>query len=214
MSTPLKQSIRAALRAVPASAEEEALWPMKDGPGDALAAKRWLRGKRVPAAVLVPLIERNGAIDVLLTQRADSLRDHAGQVSFPGGRIETSDASPWHAAVREAHEEVGLEPRSIEFAGYLPDHYVGTGFRVTPAVGFVTAPLRLKLAPAEVTEVFEVPLAHVFNVANRSLKLRTFDGITVHFHDIKFEHRSIWGATAAMLISLQRLLDEKGGVSV
>ena len=95
---------------------------------------------------------------VLLTQRAATLKDHAGQISFPGGRIEPQDADAWQAALREAHEEIGLSESFVEFAGYLPDHWVGTGFRVTPAVGFVNPRYELRIATAEVHDVFEVPL--------------------------------------------------------
>src|ERR1700688_2107019 len=90
--------------------------------------------RRTPAAVLVPLVEREGGMTVLLTQRAATLKDHAGQISFPGGRIEPGDADAWRAALREAHEEIGLTENFVEFAGYLPDHWVGTGFSATPCV--------------------------------------------------------------------------------
>ncbi len=169
----------------------------------------WMPKRRMPAAVLIPLIERQSGLHVLLTQRSANLRDHAGQVSFPGGRIEQSDRSPWHAALRETQEEIGLHPDTIEFAGYLPDHIVGTGFRVTPAVGFVAAPVKLFLAAAEVEEVFEVPLEHLFDTANQRLKMRRFGETEVHFHDIHYQHRSIWGATAGMLMTWQRLIDAR-----
>src|ERR1700688_4305781 len=114
--------------------------------------------RRTPAAVLVPLVEREGGMTVLLTQRAATLKDHAGQISFPGGRIEPGDADAWHAALREAQEEIGLAPSLVEFAGYLPDHVVISGFRVTPVVGFVEPEYQLRIATAEGHDVFEVPL--------------------------------------------------------
>ena len=118
---------------------------------------------KVPAAVLVPLVEREPGLTVLLTQRAATLKDHAGQISFPGGRIEPDDADAWRAALREAHEEIGLAENFVEFAGYLPDHWVGTGFRVTPVVGFVNPDYQLRIAAAEVHDVFEVPLEFILD---------------------------------------------------
>jgi 8-oxo-dGTP pyrophosphatase MutT (NUDIX family) len=199
--------IRAVLMPEPSPQEFEPLWPAKIPSQVTPSLKSWLPQRRRPAAVLVPVIQREAGLNILLTQRAANLREHAGQVSFPGGRIESHDQSPWHAALRESQEEIGLDPATIEFAGYLPDHLVGTGFRVTPVVGFVKAPVRLALAYEEVEEVFEVPLDHLFDVANQSLRKRRFGETEVHFHDIRYQHRSIWGATAGMLMTWQRLID-------
>jgi 8-oxo-dGTP pyrophosphatase MutT (NUDIX family) len=161
---------------------------------------------RVPAAVLVPLIDRPSGLTVLLTERAATLKAHAGQISFPGGRIEPKDRDPWHAALRETQEEIGLAPEHVEFAGYLPDHLVGTGFRVTPGVGFVDAGHALQLAAAEVHDAFEVPLDFVLDAANHQPRLRTIGGVTLETHDIPYGDRIIWGATAGMLMTLRRLL--------
>jgi len=188
----------------------EPLWPARTSANLTATLKAHLPKQRTPAAVLVPLITRPSGLSVLLTKRAETLREHAGQISFPGGRIELADASPWHAALRETHEEIGLAPEFVEFAGYLPDHLVGTGFRVTPVVGFVQSPLRLSLARHEVQEVFEVPLDHIFDAANRRLRKRRFGDTEVEFHDIEFQNKSIWGATAGMLLTLQRLLENGG----
>jgi 8-oxo-dGTP pyrophosphatase MutT (NUDIX family) len=162
-----------------------------------------------PAAVLVPLVERP-ALTVLLTQRATALRNHAGQIAFPGGRIECGDGSPQAAALREAHEEIGLEARFIEVIGYLPDHVVMTGFRVTPVVAFVKPGFELKLDAREVEDSFEVPLDYVFDPANHRLRLRRsgFTGEEVPFSDIPFGERNIWGATAGMLLTLYRMCIE------
>ena len=176
-----------------------------------VAQVRALTTQTVPAAVLVPLVERDAGLTVLLTQRADTLKDHAGQISFPGGRIEPGDKDAWHAALREAQEEVGLEPDWVEFAGYLPDHMVATGYCVTPVVGFVRPDYTVKIAVAEVHEVFEVPLEYIFDVANHKSRRRTLAGITVELHDIPFGARNIWGATAGMLLTLRRLLQSHGG---
>ena len=158
------------------------------------------------AAVLVPLIERPAGLQVLLTVRASHLKNHAGQVSFPGGRIEASDAGPWAAALREAREEIGLEPGFVSPAGYLRDHLVISGFRVTPAVGFVQPGFTLQLDTTEVEDVFEVPLEFVVDPVNHVPRERHFAGLTLQTWDIPYQGRHIWGATASMLIALSRLL--------
>lgn len=158
------------------------------------------------AAVLVPLVERAGELTVLLTQRAIELKSHAGQISFPGGRLE-ADESPRAAALREAREEIGLDPRFVSIAGYLPDHVLLSGFRVTPVVGFVRSGFELQLASKEVEGTFEVPLGYVFDAANHKSRLRRLaDGaVEVKVCDIAFGAHNIWGATAGMLITLYRL---------
>jgi 8-oxo-dGTP pyrophosphatase MutT (NUDIX family) len=161
----------------------------------------------IPAAVLVPLVERAAGLTVLLTQRASQLKNHAGQISFPGGRIESADASPSAAALREAHEEVGLEPRFVTIVGYLSDHILLSGFRVTPVVGFVRPGFELLLDPHEVEDTFEVPLSHVFTPANHRSGRRLL-GVSeqeVRVWDIQYEGHNIWGATAGMLLNLYRL---------
>jgi 8-oxo-dGTP pyrophosphatase MutT (NUDIX family) len=170
------------------------------------AYRRYFPAQAIPAAVLVPLIERP-ELSVLLTQRATDLRNHAGQISFPGGRIERGDAGPREAALREAREEIGLDERFVCVVGYLPDHVVMTGFRVTPVVAFVRPGFELLLDSKEVTDTFEVPLAHVFDPANHQLRLRRsgFTGEEVEFCDIPYGERIIWGATAGMLLTLYRL---------
>jgi 8-oxo-dGTP pyrophosphatase MutT (NUDIX family) len=159
-----------------------------------------------PAAVLVPLVERP-ALSVLLTQRATQLRNHAGQISFPGGRIESYDADAEAAALREAHEEIGLEPQFVSVAGYLPDHIVMSGFRITPVVAFVRPGFELLIDSEEVEDTFEVPLDFIFNPANHRLRRRRsgFTGEEVEFCDIPYGERNIWGATAGMLLTLYRL---------
>ena len=160
----------------------------------------------IPAAVLVPLVER-ARPTVLLTERSAGLRTHAGQVSFPGGHIEATDPSPAAAALREAHEEIGLDPGLVSIAGYLPDHIVITGFRITPVVGFVRAGFALVPDVEEVQGTFEVPLDYIFDPANIHLQRRRLigSGAEVGFWDIPFEGRTIWGATAGMLLTLYRL---------
>jgi len=160
----------------------------------------------VPAAVLIPLVERE-QLAVLFTQRATQLRNHAGQISFPGGRIEPGDASEQAAALREAREEIGLDERFISVIGYLPDHLVITGFRVTPVVAFVQPGFKLLPAREEVADTFEVPVSYLFDPANHILQRRR-SGVTgewVDFRDIPFGERNIWGATAGMLLTLYRI---------
>ncbi len=161
------------------------------------------------AAVLVPLVERGSGLQVLFTQRASHLKNHPGQVSFPGGRMEPADVGPWEAALRETHEEIGLDPRFVSKAGYLPDQVVITGFRVTPVVGFVQPGFTLQLDATEVDSVFEVPLEFVLDPANHVPRSRELPGLTLTTYDIPFEDRHIWGATANMLVAFSRLL--RGG---
>lgn len=158
------------------------------------------------AAVLVPLVERDAGLQVLLTVRASHLKNHAGQISFPGGRVEPSDVGLWEAALREAREEIGLEPGFVSQAGYLRDHLVISGFRVTPVVGFVQPGFSLQLDTTEVEDVFEVPLEFVVDPANHVARERHFAGLTIPTWDIPYQGRHIWGATANMLVSLSRRL--------
>jgi 8-oxo-dGTP pyrophosphatase MutT (NUDIX family) len=161
----------------------------------------------IPAAVLVPLIEREDELTVLLTQRASQLKNHAGQISFPGGRIEPEDTGPREAALREAHEEIGLEAGFVSVVGFLADHILLTGFRVTPVVGFVRPGFELLLDRGEVADTFEVPLSHVFEPANHLARRRQFGSMPgeVQVWDIEYAGHNIWGATAGMLLNLYRL---------
>ncbi len=162
----------------------------------------------VPAAVLMPLVDRPGGLTVLLTQRASQLARHAAQISFPGGRLEHSDADVASAALRETREEIGLEPARVQVFGYLPDHLVISGFRVTPVLGLVSPPFTLELNPAEVAGVFEVPLSHVLDSANHKARLRRVGDEDLLLYDIPWEGQNIWGATAGMLLTFTRMLNE------
>ncbi|MBN43446.1 MAG: CoA pyrophosphatase [Alphaproteobacteria bacterium] len=159
-----------------------------------------------PAAVLVPLLDHGDQITVLLTERAADLRAHAGQISFPGGRIDPGDASPEAAALREANEEIGLPLASVELVGRLDTYEVRTGFEITPVVGFVDPVFKLIRAPGEVADVFEVPLAFVLDPANHERQSKVLQGKRRYFYVLPFEDRYIWGATAGMLVNLYEVL--------
>jgi len=160
-----------------------------------------------PAAVLVPIVEHADALTVLLTKRTDHLADHAGQVSFPGGRIEPEDADPEQAALREAREEVGLPSDRVELVGRLDIYRTRTGFEVVPVVGLVRPPLHdLKPDPYEVAEVFEVPLSFILDPVNHELHTRELRGMTRTFYVLPYQGRNIWGATAGMLVNLAQVL--------
>lgn len=164
----------------------------------------------IAAAVLVPLVERENEITVLLTQRATHLKNHAGQISFPGGRIEPADGGPRAAALREAQEEIGLDPSFVTVAGYLPDHVIISGFLVTPVVAFVSPGFELLLDPAEVQTTFEVPVDYLFDTGNHRTRKRPVgkSGLELEVLDIPFGEHSIWGATAGMILTLHRLCVE------
>ncbi|MDP2793722.1 MAG: CoA pyrophosphatase [Sulfurisoma sp.] len=159
-----------------------------------------------PAAVLVPIIERPSGLTILLTQRTAHLRDHAGQVSFPGGRCEPADGDAVATALREAEEEVGLLPSQVEVIGRLPEYRTSTGFRVTPVVGLVTPPLNLKLDDFEVADVFEPPLAFLMDPANHQRQTVEWQGAPREFWAMPWQGYYIWGATAGMLVSLHAAL--------
>ncbi len=154
-----------------------------------------------PAAVLVPIVMRD-ELTVLLTQRATTLSSHAGQIAFPGGRVDPTDADAAAAALREAHEEVGLAAHFVEPLGYLDGYRTGTGFSITPLVALVRPGFELQLAPFEVAEVFEVPLRFLMTEVNHLQQEREWRGRRRAFWAMPFGERFIWGATAGMLKNL------------
>jgi len=155
-----------------------------------------------PAAVLVAITDR-AEPGLLLTTRRDDLRTHAGQVAFPGGRIDAGE-TPCQAALREAHEELGLDPSCATIFGEADDYRTVTGYRVTPVVGLVPPDLELAPNPAEVAGWFEAPLDFVLDPANQRRMSAEFRGRTRHYYQIDWQDRRIWGATAAMLVNLTR----------
>jgi 8-oxo-dGTP pyrophosphatase MutT (NUDIX family) len=161
------------------------------------------------AAVLIPIIERHAELQVLLTARARHLVHHPGQVAFPGGRIEPGDRDPRHAALREASEEVGLDPAQARIVGELPVHLTGTGFVVTPIVAFVDAGFAARPDPAEVAGVFEVPLSFLIDGSNCACREVERFGSRFVSYEYRWRAHRIWGATAAMIVTLKKLIDNK-----
>lgn len=184
-------------------------------PEHAADARDLTTGPQAPASVLVPLVERAGALSVLLTRRSAHLRDHAGQISFPGGRQEDSDADAVAAALREAHEEVGLAPARVEVLGTLPVYTTITAYRVTPVVALLRPGFALAPDPFEVAEVFEVPLAYLMTPAHHQRHEFEAAGVRRQFLSMPWTANGadgaarryfIWGATAAMLRNFYGLL--------
>jgi 8-oxo-dGTP pyrophosphatase MutT (NUDIX family) len=159
-----------------------------------------------PASVLIGLVQRDDGLQVLLTQRTDHLRDHAGQISFPGGRAEDSDADAADTALREAEEEVGLPRAATEIIGTLPTYTTVTHFVVTPVVALVTPPFELALDAFEVASAFEVPLEFLMTPANHRRHTFRHEEGERHFLSMPWQGRFIWGATAAMLRNFYRFL--------
>ena len=151
-----------------------------------------------PAAVLIPVVDHKEPT-VLLTQRAVHLADHAGQIAFPGGKIEATDASPLDAALREAEEEVGLDRAYVHPIGYLGVYGTGFGFRILPTVARVQPGFSLSINPSEVDDAFEVPLAFLMNPENHQLHSKEFRGMERSYYAMPYAERYIWGATAGIL---------------
>lgn len=169
-----------------------------------------LQGAKVnDAAVLVPMVAHAGHVSLLFTQRTPHLAAHAGQISFPGGRVEISDASREDTALRETEEEIGLARRHVQVLGTLPEYSIPSGFRITPVVGWIETPFDTRPDPFEVAEIFEAPLAHFLDPARYQRHEYHFNGRHRHYVAIPYEGRYIWGATAGMLLSLARMLSAR-----
>jgi 8-oxo-dGTP pyrophosphatase MutT (NUDIX family) len=180
---------------MPADAER---WP-------AAFLQRAQQGLRA-AGVLVPLIDRDEGLTVLLTQRSSELRLHAGQVSFPGGRMEDADKDIQATALREAHEEVGIPEDLVEIAGFLNTSPTVTGYAVTPVVGLVRSDVIITIDPGEVEAAFEVPLEFLLDERNQGHSTREFEGVMLNITEFNYAGRRIWGATATMLLQLRKYL--------
>jgi 8-oxo-dGTP pyrophosphatase MutT (NUDIX family) len=161
-----------------------------------------------PAGVLIPLIEHEDGLSVLLTRRSAALRYHASQVSFPGGRMEPGDADIRATALRETREEIGIAPSDVDVAGYLEPTPTITGYAVTAVVGIVRPGIELCIDPAEVERAFEVPLHYLLDVANQRASEREWNGLRLPIVEFHFAQERIWGATANILLTLrQRLIN-------
>ncbi len=182
-------------------------------PYDTAPGRPEAKVKRVPAAVLVPLIEHGGTFSVLLTMRPKDMKQHAGQVAFPGGRLEPHDPDLVACALREAEEEVGLARARVEVLGRLDPYLTITGFEVTPIVGAIAGPVVPRPDPYEVADVFEVPLAFLLDPANHQRVERDFKGQRRAYYAMPYGDRYIWGATAGMILNLYDILMSGPGPS-
>ena len=162
-------------------------------------------GSLIPAAVLVA-VRAAEPMSVVLTERTAHLNKHAGQIAFPGGKIDPADASPLAAALREAQEEIGLDASLVEPLGYLEPYRTATGYLITPVVALVAAEFSASLDPAEVAGVFEVPFAFLLDARNHRIDSREWRGEQRQFYAMLFEQRYIWGATAGIIRMLYRRL--------
>jgi 8-oxo-dGTP pyrophosphatase MutT (NUDIX family) len=169
------------------------------------------RHQLTPAAVLVPLIKHPQDVSVLLIQRTEHLNDHAGQISFPGGKAEPGDKDPIETALRETEEEIGITDEHIQIIGLLDDYETVTKFRITPVVSMVEKGFNLALDSFEVSEAFEVPLDFIFNPLNHQICSRSVNGIERYFYVFEYKDHYIWGATAGMLMNLYQRVTKTVG---
>jgi len=163
-----------------------------------------------PAAVLVPLVDRDGVLSVLLTQRTEDMPSHAGQIAFPGGRKQAEDSSLVITALRETEEEVGIDRSFVDVVGPIDTYVTRTGYAVTPIIGFVRPLFILKPDPREVADIFEVPLDFFLDPANHHVHSRTWQGRERRYYAMPYGERYVWGATAGMIKNLYHILAEGG----
>jgi 8-oxo-dGTP pyrophosphatase MutT (NUDIX family) len=158
------------------------------------------------AAVLIPVVDHGGEATVILTKRAEKLASHSGQVAFPGGRIDPTDASPEAAALREAEEEIGLDPSHVEIIGRMPDYVSGSGYRIAPVLSIVRPGFTLSINEHEVDAAFEVPLRFLMDPANHAQNSREFDKQVWVYYDMPYGGQRIWGVTAGIIRTLYERL--------
>lgn len=180
-------------------------------PSSGIPYDRAVKMKRTPAAVLVPLIEAQGSFSVLLTMRPADMKKHAGQIAFPGGRMEQGDADAVACALREAEEEVGLDPAQVEILGRLDPYLTITGYEVTPVVGAILGPVTPVPDPIEVADAFEVPLDFLLDPENHQRVEREFNGLRRAYYAVPYHERYIWGATAGMILNFYDILTGAAG---
>ena len=183
-----------------------------DGDSGTLLNQATPRQPLKPAAVLILIINRPDGPTVLFTQRTANLSDHAGQISFPGGRVEEHDRSAEHAALRETFEETGVDESRIALIGSIPRYTTGTGYLITPVVGWMEPPVAYRPDPTEVEECFEVPLDFLITPENHRLESAMYKGRMRQYYAIPYRHRYIWGATAGMLVTFTRVLSNARGM--
>jgi 8-oxo-dGTP pyrophosphatase MutT (NUDIX family) len=188
-------------------AERIARPALPPSPEDLHLAKNAAGARVTDAAVMVPLVQRPEGVQVLLTQRTAHLSDHAGQISFPGGRVEAQDATREETALRETEEEIGLARTLVRVLGRLPEYEIPSGFRITPVVGWIEPPFDLALDAFEVASAFEAPLAHFLDPLRYERREYRFRGRHRHYMAVPYEGRYIWGATAGMLYSFAQMLN-------
>ncbi len=181
--------------------------PIRDINGD-VSFKHPVGASPIPAAVLIPIIYRNGRLSILLTKRTAHLKHHAGQVSFPGGRVSEEDIGRQFTALRETEEEIGLKLDESSLIGKLPEYDIRTGFRVTPLVGWVESPFACTIDPYEVESIFEVPMELILELGNYEIASSVSGLETRYYYRLPYQGHEIWGATAGMLRNLASVLVE------
>jgi 8-oxo-dGTP pyrophosphatase MutT (NUDIX family) len=181
--------------------------PPPRGDSDLNPGMRPLRPDLIDAAVLIPLIQRDEGPTVLLTRRTAHLRDHGGQIAFPGGRRDLTDASLIETALRETEEEVAIARHQVQVLGQMVPYVTRTGYTVTPVIGSINPPITPRPEPREVDEIFEVPLHFLLNRANHQRHSQEVAGVKRHFYAIPFGNFYIWGATAGMIVNLTDILE-------
>lgn len=161
------------------------------------------------AAVLIPLVQREAGIHMVLTKRTEKLKSHSGQIAFPGGKIDLGDPTPEHAALREANEEIGLEQSRVDVIGRLPNYFSGSGFKIAPIIAFINSNAPMVENPEEVEYVFEVPFEFLMNPDNHIEGSRMFEGVRRYYLEMPYGEHFIWGVTAGIIRVLYDRLYEK-----
>lgn len=160
------------------------------------------------ASVLIPILTFKKDLEILLTKRSNNLKNHPGQIAFPGGKKDQSDSSPIETALRETQEEVGLNPKNVEIIASLPSHKTATGFVIKPYLGLINQPFRETLRQGEVDEIFTMPYEYILNEKNFSIQTRKWNGSQRSYYVVPYGPYYVWGATARILLNLSRALSQ------